>query len=170
MPLQALLLSVDRTHQFCQIARRSTRIQTGLDQSSEETSAYGAVGAGGLFAVGVEAGSAGVVLLVLGGVCSVSVDCTEPWDSASISEDVISSMPRNVVDGVLEGGGTVAEAEGRGGVVGLSAVVVVCDGGGGGGVGERRKLDSTICYSTEEDRLFLDTGPKICFYLDTIDA
>lgn len=55
-------------------------------------------------------------------------------------------MPRNVVDEVLEGGGTVAGAAGRGGVASCSVVV---DGGAGGGVGEGRKLDSTMCCLKE---------------------
>ncbi len=91
--------------------------------------------------------------MVLGGVCIVSVELIEPCDSASISLDVISSMPRNVGvdDNVVVGGDddvvvgcgggsvvTAAVAAARNGLVVLSEV-------GGGGVDVRRKFDCTIC-------------------------
>jgi hypothetical protein len=123
--------------------------------------------------IGVELFSTGVALAVLGGVWSISVELIEPCDSASISLDVISSMPRNVVDDdvvvgggggivvsgdVVEGGGggivvagDVVEGGGGGTVVVAAAVAVVRDGlavrseADGGGVGERRKFDCTIC-------------------------
>ncbi len=103
-----------------------------------------------LFVVGVEAFSTGVVLVVLGGVWSVSDEFREPCDSASISLDVISSMPRNVVDDVaVDGGGggvtaaaaaatAVVAAVEFGGLIVLSVVV-------GGGLGGGRKFDCTIC-------------------------
>ncbi len=88
--------------------------------------------------------------MVLGGVCIVSVELIEPCDSASISLDVISSMPRNVVDdGVVEAGGgggavSTAAAATAGAVAARSGLAVLSDVGGGG-VGERRKFDWTIC-------------------------
>ena len=75
----------------------------------------------------------------------------EPWDSASISVDVISSIPRKVVvdDDVVAGGGGVDGGCGGGGAVvvvagrdGLSVLSVV---DGGGGLGPGRKFDWTIC-------------------------
>ena len=100
--------------------------------------------------VGVAALSADIALFVLEGERSVSFACIEPCDSASISVDVISSMPRNVVDGVVADGGgdddddgAVAGCCGGGGTVVGSVCVgtgcgglVVLSGADGGGVGE----------------------------------
>ena len=104
--------------------------------------------------VGVAAFSTGVVLVVLGGVCIVSdVLRTEPCDSASISVDVISSIPRNVVaddDDETGGGGVRRSVElpvegvaGRAGLAVRSEFCCCCCGGGGLGAG--RKFDCTIC-------------------------
>ena len=109
---------------------------------------YGAVVTGLLFVVGVEPLSTGVALVVLGGVCIVSVELIEPCDSASISVDVISSMPRNVgVDDDVIGGGDDDVVVGCGGCGGgavvVAAATAVCNGlvvrseVGGGGVDVR---------------------------------
>ena len=86
--------------------------------------------------VGVAALSADIALFVLEGERSVSFACIEPCDSASISVDVISSMPRNVVDGVVADGGGDDDA-----AVAATAAVAGCCGGGGTVVG-------SVCVGT----------------------